>query len=33
MTLMDIYNSEKRSIRNRQSYEPQYTERVFSIGG
>jgi hypothetical protein len=31
--LLDIYNQEKKMVINRQSHEPQYTQRVFSIGG
>jgi len=32
-TLLDIYNQEKKMVINRQSYEPQCIQRVFSIGG
>lgn len=31
--LLDIYNAEKKMVINRQTYEPQCIQRVFSIGG
>jgi len=31
--LLDIYNSEKKMVINRQTYEPQSVQRAFSIGG